>query len=77
MPGFEDNPRYISELGIKTERDGSLSLTEESFKKNFEREPILFDVVVNSIARSDNPLVTVVIIVKYCSPKAGLFIYRK
>ena len=25
LPGFEDNPRYISELGIKTERDGSLS----------------------------------------------------
>ena len=45
LPGFEDNPRYISELGIKTERDGSISLSEENFKKNFEREPILFDVV--------------------------------
>ena len=77
LPGFEDNPRYISELGIKTERDGSLSLTEESFKKNFEREPILFDVVVNSIARSDNPLVTVSHNSEILQPKGGVFIYRK
>ena len=33
LPGFEDNPRYISELGIKTERDGSLSLSETDFQK--------------------------------------------
>ena len=50
LPGFEDNPRYISELGIRTERDGSLSLTEDDFKENFSREPILFDVMVNSLA---------------------------
>ena len=31
-----------------------LSLTEDNFKKNFEREPILFDVMVNSIARSQS-----------------------
>ena len=41
LPGFEDNPRYISELGIKTERDGSLSLSEADFNKAFTNEPIL------------------------------------
>ncbi len=77
LPGFEDNPRYISELGIKTERDGSLSLTEESFKKNFEREPILFDVVVNSIARSDNPLVTVSHNSEILQPKGGVYSFTE
>ena len=59
LPGFDDRGRYLSELGIRTERDGSISLTEADFKKAFEREPILFDVMLNSIARSDNPLVQV------------------
>jgi flagellar hook-associated protein 2 len=57
LPGFGDNPRYISELGIKTERDGSLSLREEDFTKAFSREPILFDVMINSLATSSNPSV--------------------
>ena len=35
-----------------------MSLSENDFNKAFEREPILFDVMLNSIA-IDNPLVTV------------------
>jgi flagellar hook-associated protein 2 len=59
LPGFEDNPRYISELGVKTERDGSISVSEADFKKAFEREPILFDVMINSIGSSDNSSIRV------------------
>ena len=59
LPGFEDNPRYISELGVKTERDGSISISESDFKKAFEREPILFDVMINSIGSSDNSSIRV------------------
>ena len=77
LPGFEDNQRYISELGIKTERDGSLSLTEENFKKNFEREPLLFDVVVNSIARSSNPLVSVSHTSDVLQPKGGVYSFSE
>ena len=39
-------------------RDGSISLSEDDFNKAFEEEPILFDVVVNSIASSNNSLVS-------------------
>ena len=77
LPGFENNPRYISELGIKTERDGSLSLTEENFKKNFVREPILFDVMVNSIARSSNPLVSVSHTSDILQPKGGIYTFSE
>ncbi len=73
LPGFEDNPRYISELGIRTERDGSLSLTEDDFKENFSREPILFDVMVNSLARSSNPLVTVSHTSDILQPEGGVY----
>ena len=40
-PGYGESGRYFSELGVKTMRDGSLSLTESDFNKAFEREPIL------------------------------------
>ena len=42
LPGFGANGRYLSELGIRTERDGSISLSEADFKKAFSREPIQF-----------------------------------
>ena len=73
LPGFEDNPRYISELGIRTERDGSLSLSESDFQKAFAREPVLFDVMVNSLARSSNPSVEVTSPSKVLSPKGGVY----
>ena len=46
LPGYGSNGRYLSELGVKTMRDGSISLSEEDFNKAFAKEPILFDVIV-------------------------------
>ena len=73
LPGFEDNPRYISELGIKTERDGSLSLSEADFNKAFTNEPILFDVMINSLARSSNPSVKVTHPSTVLQPAGGVY----
>ena len=39
-------------------RDGSI-ISESDFKKAFEKEPILFDVIVNSMATSDNAMANV------------------
>ena len=72
LPGYEDKGRYLSELGVKTMRDGSISLTEDDFNKAFEKEPILFDVVVNSMATSDNALVSASQTSSVLIPKAGL-----
>ena len=73
LPGFGTSGRYLSELGIRTERDGSLSLTETDFKKAFEREPILFDVMLNSMASSDNPLIKVTHESDILQPKGGIY----
>ena len=73
LPGYEDRTRYISELGIKTERDGSLSISETDFKKAFEREPMLFDVMMNSIGSSDNPNVRVYNDSSVLKPKGGVY----
>ena len=73
LSGFDDRTRYISELGIKTERDGSLSISETEFKKAFDREPLLFDVMINSIGKSDNPSVKVYNDSDVLKPKGGIY----
>lgn len=73
LPGYETKGRYLSELGVKTMRDGSISLSEADFNKAFEKEPILFDVVVNSMATSDNPLVIASQTSSVLIPKAGSY----
>ena len=71
LPGYEDNGRYLSELGVKTMRDGSISLTEDDFNKAFEKEPILFDVVVNSMTSERSSLASQTSSVLI--PKAGAY----
>ena len=73
LPGYGDKGRYLSELGVKTMRDGSISLSEDDFNKAFEEEPILFDVVVNSIASSDNSLVSASQSSSVLIPTAGAY----
>lgn len=73
LPGYGDKGRYLSELGVKTMRDGSISLSEDDFNKAFEEEPILFDVVVNSIASSNNSLVSASQSSSVLIPAAGAY----
>ena len=70
LPGFEDNPD-IFRTWYKTERDGRL-VYRRKLKKNFEREPFYL-MVVNSIARSDNPLVSVSHNSEILQPKGGVY----
>ena len=53
--------------------DGSIILTEDDFNIAFEKEPILFDVVVNSMATSDNALVSASQTSSVLIPKAGAY----
>ena len=73
LPGFGENSRYFSELGVKTMRDGSISLDEDDFNTAFENEPLLFDIAVNSLATSDNALVKVSHISSVLIPTAGSY----
>ena len=46
--GFSDNPIYLSDLGIKTERDGSLSFDKVVFQKEFAADPSKYKAVFQS-----------------------------
>ena len=73
LPGYGERGRYLSELGVKTMRDGTISVNESDFNKAFEKEPILFDVIVNSMATSDNALVAASQTSTVLIPKAGSY----
>ncbi|MHA7886752.1 flagellar filament capping protein FliD [Roseicyclus sp.] len=39
LPGFGDRPVFLAELGIRTERDGTLSFDSDAFEAAFEADP--------------------------------------
>ena len=80
--GFFTNSVYLSELGVSTNRDGSLSLSESKFKAAMAVEGSstiaggknLFNAVFNSSVYSDSPLLKVEKS-NYIEPTAGTYAY--
>lgn len=59
IEGFGTKNYYTSLLGVQTNRDGSLSIDDNKFKKNFETDPTAFDAIFNTKLSSDSPFLTV------------------
>ena len=57
--GFSDDPIYLSELGVRTELDGSLSLNEDDFKEAFSADSSKYRAVFrSSIATATSDITT-------------------
>ena len=52
--GFGEDIFYLASLGVRTERDGSLSLDSDMFNKTIARDPNIMDVVFSSRYTSTN-----------------------
>jgi flagellar hook-associated protein 2 len=52
IKGFDDEPIYMSNFGIMTERDGTLSIDEARFKDYFARYPSHLAAVTTSMIRA-------------------------
>ena len=57
--GFGSKDYYASQLGLQTSRDGSLSINEAEFKKNFASDSKAFDAIFNSSYSSNSPYLSV------------------
>ena len=64
---------YVKFLGEAIQTSVSLSIEENDFKKKFAAEPILFDVMMNSLGTSSNPLVKVSHDSTILQPKGGVY----
>ncbi len=56
--GYGANSLYLSNFGVRTERDGTLKVDETQFKKTFDSDPASFSALVSSRATSTSALVS-------------------
>lgn len=59
LPGFGTSSLYLSNLGVRTNLDGTLSLTQSAFETALEADATTFDAIFNSTASSDNEFLSV------------------
>lgn len=74
LEGFGDTPVYLSNLGVRTERDGTLSLDTEVFQAAFTQDPTQYRAVFQSFNQTSADGVTVALS-SFASPPAGAFAF--
>ena len=57
LTGFQDDPVYLADFGVKTARDGTISLDQDVFRRTFEANPDSFAAITNSRIISSSGLV--------------------
>jgi len=58
MRGYGDDPIYLANLGLRTERDGTISLDEDTFIETFKDNPEFFSAIVKDSITSSEPGIT-------------------
>lgn len=76
LEGFGDTPVFLSNLGVRTERDGSLSVDTAEFQAAMARDPTLYRAVFQSLNTSSSQGVSVAVAV-YGDPPAGAFTFER
>lgn len=59
IPGFGDEPVFLAQLGIQTERDGSLTLNESVFDKRIAENPDIAQAIFATQYGSDDDRISV------------------
>lgn len=57
LKGFQEDTLYLSNFGVMTELDGSISINEAKFEEFFTANPDAFSAITNTRAISDSSLV--------------------
>ena len=57
LSGFQEETLYLSNFGVMTELDGSISINEDKFEEFFTANPDAFSTITNTRAISDSNLV--------------------
>ena len=58
LNGFQDDPVYLADFGVKTERDGTITLDQDVFRRTFEANPDSFAAITNSRITTSSGLVS-------------------
>ena len=74
IKGFDNDSMYLSELGVRTNSDGTLAIDETTFNKQIDNNSTVFDSIFNSLFSSNSPFIKVEG-AGIKPPKAGVYSY--
>ena len=73
IKGFGNDSLYLSELGVRTERDGTLSINKATFNSQLSLDSTVFDSIFNTMFSSSSPYLNVTASVSTADPKPGAY----
>ncbi len=73
IKGFGNDSLYLSELGVRTERDGTLSINKATFNSQLSLDSTVFDSIFNTMFSSSSPYLDVSASVSTADPKPGAY----
>ncbi|OYU18458.1 MAG: flagellar hook protein FliD [Rhodobacteraceae bacterium PARR1] len=76
LTGFGQDPVFLSDLGVQSQRDGSLRLNSYDFEKAFATSPAKFDAAFNDRLSSTSDGVEVTGLLSSTAPSASLTLTR-
>jgi flagellar hook-associated protein 2 len=71
--GFGSDPLYLSELGVRTEKDGTLSVNKNTFNNQIAFDSSVFDAVFNTMFSSSSPFIKAEKSIASSEPKPGAY----
>ena len=74
--GFGTEPLYLSELGVRTEKDGTLTINESTFNNQLTLDSTVFDAVFNTMFSSSSPFIKAEKSVATSNPTPGAYSFQ-
>ena len=74
--GFDTSDKYLAELGVSTNQDGTLTLNEQTFNTKFDENTSVFNAIFNSMFNSTSPYLKVESSIGTSLPKPGSYLYN-
>ena len=74
--GFDTSNKYLAELGVSTNQDGTLELNEQTFNSKFDKNTSVFNAIFNSMYNSDSPYLKVQSSVGNPTTTPGIYTYK-
>ena len=73
IKGFGNDSLYLSELGVRTERDGTLSINKTTFNSQLSLDSTVFDSIFNTMFSSSSSYLNVSASASTADPKPGAY----
>jgi len=73
IKGFGNDSLYLSELGVRTQRDGTLSIDESIFNSQLSLNSTVFDSIFNTMFSSSSPYLNVTASASTSDPEPGAY----